>query len=160
VTLREFNAADSAAAQSALLLCCGSTEWTKNMLHQRPFSDLETLLSNAESSWWTLAPADWLEAFSAHPKIGETRLSCWCSQEQSGVRSAGGEILERLAAGNRNYQQRFGWIFLVNASGKNASEMLEVLHSRLTNESAEELRIAAGEQAQITRLRLRKLFEL
>jgi OHCU decarboxylase len=160
VTLREFNAADPLAAQSALLRCCGSTEWTKNMLHQRPFPDFESLFSKAESIWWALAAVDWLEAFSAHPKIGEAKVSGWCAQEQSGVHSAGGGILERLAAGNRDYQQRFGWIFLVNASGKSASKMLEVLHSRLTNDSAEELRIAAGEQAQITRLRLRKLFEL
>ena len=111
----------------------------------------------SESIWWTLTPSDWLEAFSAHPRIGERSLSKWSSDEQSGVDGAQAEVLARLARGNQEYERRFGWIFLVNATGKTAPEMLQVLQSRLSNEEGAELRIAAGEQAKITKLRLEKL---
>ena len=166
MTLHEFNAADETVARAVLLRCCGSKQWAERMLARRPFHNHETLLSLAESVWWTLEPADWLEAFSAHPRIGdqktagEKKLSDWCSQEQSGLNSAADPILERLAEGNQHYEQRFGWIFLVNATGKTAPAMLDLLHLRLKNESAEELRVAAGEQAEITKLRLNRLLTL
>lgn len=158
--LSEFNAADEAVARAALLQCCGSRQWTAEILARRPFHDRETLLSTAESVWSALGPSDWLEAFSAHPKIGAKKLSSWSSQEQSGLNAAADQILEQLAKGNREYEQRFGWIFLVNATGKTARAMLDSLHLRLKNGSAEELRVAAGEQAEITKLRLNKLLSL
>jgi OHCU decarboxylase len=157
VTFQEFNAADEAVARAALLRCCGSKQWAEGILARRPFYDLETLLSIAESVWWTLGPSDWLEAFAAHPKIGDKKLSAWSSQEQGGINSAPDQVLERLANGNQEYERRFGWIFLVNATGKTAPEMLDALSARLENGSAEELRVAAGEQAEITKLRLNKL---
>lgn len=166
MTLHEFHAADAAIARAALLQCCGSKQWAERMLARRPFHNHKTLLSVAESVWWTLEPADWLEAFSAHPRIGnqnttgEKKLSDWCSQEQSELNSAADPILEQLAKGNQDYEQRFGWIFLVNATGKTAPAMLDLLHVRLKNESAEELRVAAGEQAEITKLRLNRLLRL
>lgn len=160
MTLHEFNAADEAVAREALLRCCASKQWTQRMLALRPCSEHETLLSTAESVWWTLGPTDWLEAFSAHPQIGDKKLSGWCSEEQNGVDAASTRILEQLAKGNQKYEQRFGWIFLVNATGKTARAMLDLLHLRLQNGSAEELRVAAGEQAQITKLRLNKLLNL
>ena len=111
-----------------------------------------------------------MEALSAHPQIGSRNelgtknngtgvASRWSSEEQRGVDRAAFEILERLAKGNKDYESRFGWIFLVNATGKDAPEILQELESRLKNESAEELRIAAGEQAKITRIRLNKLLD-
>jgi 2-oxo-4-hydroxy-4-carboxy-5-ureidoimidazoline decarboxylase len=134
-------------------------------LEQRPFHNFETLLSAAESVWWALERGDWLEAFSAHPrvgpnKIGEKKLSEWSSQEQAGVNSSPAQVLERLADGNRDYERRFGWIFLVNATGKTAPEILALLNTRLKNGSAEELQVAAGEQAKVTKLRLNKLLAL
>ncbi len=157
MTLEEFNTAEEATARTDLLRCCGSKQWADSMLARRPFYDEAALLSSAESVWWALESSDWLEAFSAHPKIGEKKLAEWASQEQSGLGSAPASILEALATGNREYEQRFGWIFLVQATGKTAAEMLALLQARLTNESTKELRIAAGEQAKITELRLNKL---
>ncbi len=118
------------------------------------------MFSLAESVWWALEPEDWLQAFSAHPRIGAKTSSGWSADEQRGVGSAGKEVLGQLAKANEDYEAHFGWIYLVNASGKSAHEMLELLQSRLKNQTAEELRIAAGEQAKITKLRLRKLLEL
>lgn len=160
MTLREFNAADDATARAALLRCCGSKQWAERILVARPFRDPETLLSFARSVWWTLDPTDWLQAFSAHPKIGDKKLAGWASQEQNGVHSAPSQILEALARGNEEYENKFGCIFLINAAGKTAPEMLHALHTRLANGSAEELRVAAGEQAKITSLRLHKLLGL
>ena len=143
------------------------------MLARRPFPDRETLSTTVESAWWTLEPNDWLEAFLAHPRIGEGRpddknvsqketdqkLSNWSSQEQSGVHFVSAHVRQQLAEGNHEYEQRFGWIFLVNATGKTAHEMLALLHARLNNSSEKELRVAAGEQAKITILRLNKLLD-
>jgi 2-oxo-4-hydroxy-4-carboxy-5-ureidoimidazoline decarboxylase len=160
VTLEQFNAADAAEAGAALLQCCGSKRWTEAMLVTRPFRDRGVLFSHAESIWRTLEPGDWLEAFSAHPRIGEKKLAAWSSQEQNGLHSAPAQVLEQLAAGNREYERRFGWIFLVQAAGKSAQALLDSLQARLTNPPEEELRIAAGEQAKITALRLDKLFDV
>jgi OHCU decarboxylase len=160
VTLEEFNAVDAAVARAALLRCCGSKQWAEAMLARRPFRDRDMLFSQAESTWWTLNPGDWLEAFSAHPRIGEKKLAAWASQEQNGIHSASTQILEQLATGNQEYERKFGWIFLINATGKSAAGMLDSLRARLRNPPEEELPIAAGEQAKITALRLKKLFEV
>ena len=158
VTIEDFNTAGETIARPTLLQCCASSRWAQQMIQQRPFVDLPALLASADETWWMLEPGDWLEAFAAHPKIGESKLSEWCSREQRGVLSEPAEILKRLAKGNQRYLDRFGWVFLVNASGKSGSQMLEQLESRLLNNRDEELRIAAREQAQITALRLNGLF--
>jgi OHCU decarboxylase len=158
MTFAQFNAADPLEVRGALLRCCGSKRWVEKLEPHRPFQDFDALQAAAEAEWWTLKPADWLEAFSAHPKIGENTNSRWSAGEQSGVASATPTILQRLAEANEEYEDRFGWIFLVNATGKSAAEMLDLLESRLKNEAAQELRVAAAEQAKITRLRLNKLF--
>lgn len=145
--------------RSTLMRCCGSTRWVDGMLMRQPFIDREMLVSAAESVWWNLGPSDWLEAFSAHPEIGAKKLSGWCSQEQSGVESAANGTLARLAEANGHYKDRFGWIFLINATGKTATELLEALIARLNNGQDEELRVAAAEQAKITKLRLEKLLD-
>ncbi|MGA8594425.1 MAG: 2-oxo-4-hydroxy-4-carboxy-5-ureidoimidazoline decarboxylase [Bryobacteraceae bacterium] len=157
MTLQEFNRADTDVARLALLRCCGSKRWVEQILAGRPFDDFEALLSTAQSTWWALGPSDWLEAFSVHPKIGDKKLSDWSSQEQDGVDSASNQVLERLATGNEEYERRFGWIFLVNATGKTAPEILDLLNARLKNGKTQELHAAAGEQAKITKLRLNKL---
>ncbi len=164
MTFEQFNIAEVEAASAPLLTCCGSKTWAEEVLARRPFQSREALLAAAETVWWRLDPSDWLEAFSAHPKIGASKngdksMSKWSSQEQSGMDHATLETLDRLAQENQEYERRFGWIFLVNATGKSAPEMLHLLQSRMKNERAGELRIAAGEQAKIMRLRLNKLLD-
>jgi OHCU decarboxylase len=160
VTLDDFNIAAAAVVTAALLQCCGSKRWAEAMLARRPLLDRAALFSTAESIWWTLDSHDWLEAFSAHPRIGEKKLAGWSSQEQNGIHAAPTQILRQLAAGNQEYERRFGWIFLIQAAGKSAPDMLGSLQARLANPPEAELRIAAGEQAKITASRLDKLFDL
>ena len=154
---------DAAAAQ--LRSCCGSSEWVRRMIARRPFRTTEALLAAADEEWWALGPADWLEAFSHHPRIGEraaavapdARAQRWSAGEQRGAVEAPDEVRAALAAGNREYERRFGYIYLVRAAGRDANELLAILRSRLTNDPSTELRVAAAEQAAITRLRLEKL---
>src|SRR5262245_37823029 len=127
------------------------------MASSRPFDGPEAMAQSSDRIWGSLERRDWLEAFAAHPKIGERPASAWASAEQSGASSAPQDVIERLAAGNRAYEARFGYIFIVCATGKSAGEMLTILEQRLTNDPDEELHIAAEEQRKITRLRLAKL---
>jgi OHCU decarboxylase len=146
------------------------------MTAARPFASEADMAEVADRIWASLAAADWLEAFAAHPRIGETRparigdaasaaikrgdvggIGNWAAVEQSGVQSVDSGVRERLARSNRQYEARFGYIFIVCATGKSADEMLESLDRRLPNTPADELQIAAREQAKITRLRLGKL---
>jgi OHCU decarboxylase len=126
------------------------------MSEERPFRDTEQLLEMADRVWWSLTPADWREAFAAHPRIGETSGSRWSQQEQSGAASAQAAVLAELAEANREYERRFGHIFIVCATGKTAEEMLGLLRARLSNDPETELKVAAEEQRKITRLRLQK----
>lgn len=146
--------------------CCGSTAWVNGMLIRRPFGTLAVLLEEADRLWWSLSPDDWREAFDHHPRIGESSAAlaqretarAWSADEQRGAAAASDEIRRALAEGNRGYERRFGHIYLVCATGKSAEEMLTLLRTRLNNDPATELRVAAGEQAKITRLRLSKMF--
>ena len=115
------------------------------------------MFTAAETVWWSLEPEDWLEAFAAHPRIGGRARDVWSSTEQAGMKGATAGTQTALAAGNREYEARFGHVFLICATGRSAAEMLSELVQRLGNDPATELRIAAGEQAKITRLRLQKL---
>jgi 2-oxo-4-hydroxy-4-carboxy-5-ureidoimidazoline decarboxylase len=160
MTLHQLNQLNEAEALPAFLKCCGSQTWAHQMSDARPFPDADNLEKTAEEAWWHLAAEDWLLAFSQHPRIGEVRqLTKWSTQEQSGMDGAQQQTTDRLAALNDAYFERFGWIYIVCATGKSASEMLALLESRLSNEPAEELRIAAMEQAKIMKLRLTKLLE-
>ena len=145
--------------KSELLACCGSQEWTKRMRESQPFASAQQMLEASDRIWNDLGPFDWLEAFAAHPRIGEASADPRATREQSGVTSAPPETLARLAAANREYEKRFGHIYIVCATGKTAAEMLATLESRLNNDVETELRVAAGEQSKITRLRLEKLLE-
>lgn len=146
--------------------CCGATAWVQEMIAQRPFHTLQRLFDAAESIWWSLTPDDWREAFDHHPRIGERSsvasqtetAQAWSAAEQGGAAAAGDAARQALADGNREYERRFGHIYLVCATGKSAEELLAILRDRLQNDPVTEMRVAAREQVKITRLRLEKLF--
>src|SRR6185369_8342988 len=153
-------------AQKEFLKCCGSVKWAQAMVQLRQYAaTIEGLALLGNEMWWSLKRSDWLEAFHSHPKIGEKKAAAevpreskqWSGQEQSGVQAAANETLDELAQLNREYEEKFGFIFIVCATGKSAGEMLAILRERLRNEREAELRIAAAEQAKITELRLKKL---
>jgi 2-oxo-4-hydroxy-4-carboxy-5-ureidoimidazoline decarboxylase len=153
-------------ARKALFRCCGSRRWVEGMLERRPFGSEVALAHAAELVWEALDAADYLEAFAEHPPIGgdlaalEAKFvatAAWSSAEQAGVARADRQTLVALAAGNREYRERFGFTFIVCASGRSAEEMLGGLQRRLGNERAPEILVAAREQAKITWLRLQKL---
>ena len=144
------------AVEETLRKCCGSTRWCRAMAARRPFRSVDELHRAAEEVWWSLDPEDWREAFGAHPRIGE-RGAGWSAEEQSGARDAAASTLARLARGNEDYEKRFGHVFLICATGRTAEEMLANLEQRMMNDPSDELRVAAGEQARITHLRLDKL---
>jgi 2-oxo-4-hydroxy-4-carboxy-5-ureidoimidazoline decarboxylase len=158
-----LNALGAEAAAAALHRCCGSEHWVGAMLQARPFASTEELLRTAEQNWQLLEHHDKLQAFAQHPKIGADLQALrqrfgstldLASQEQAGVGAAGEDTLLALRDGNRAYESRFGFIFIVCASGKSAEEMLQALQRRLLHDADEELGVAAAEQAKITRLRL------
>jgi 2-oxo-4-hydroxy-4-carboxy-5-ureidoimidazoline decarboxylase len=159
-----LNGQTAEEAAASLARCCGSRRWVEAMLAQRPFAEDAAVLAAADEIWHGLEPEDWLEAFSHHPRIGDRQLrrtrpgtAEWARQEQAAAATAEASTLERLAAGNRAYETRFGHVFLICATGKSAAEMLAALERRLLNSPDEELRGAAEEQRKITRLRLEKL---
>jgi 2-oxo-4-hydroxy-4-carboxy-5-ureidoimidazoline decarboxylase len=163
--LSRFDAMPEAEARAAFLRCCGSQRWAVAMSAGRPFRDAGALFSAAEARWNGLDREAWLEAFGHHPRIGDraglrvgfAATRAWAASEQAGAGAADDVVLEALAEANRRYEARFGYIFIVCATGKSAEEMLVRLEARLGNDPEQELRIAAGEQAKITRLRLEKL---
>jgi len=155
----DFNALDEESAERELLRCCASARWAKMMAESRPFESAPAMADTADSIWRSLDATDWQEAFAAHPRIG-SHATGWAGQEQSGARSGSDDARERLADLNHQYEARFGYIFIVCATGKTAGEMCDLLEKRLQNDPAEELAIAAEEQRKITRVRLAKLVEL
>jgi len=163
MTLAEFNTLPSAQAESALMDCCGSTRWAASVASQRPYATAEALHKAADAVWWNLARADWLEAFSHHPQIGDKLATGpesarqWAEGEQAGARGATEDVKARLARANRAYFEKFGYIYIVCATGKTAEGMLAILNQRLQNDLASELSIAAEQQRMITRIRLEKL---
>jgi 2-oxo-4-hydroxy-4-carboxy-5-ureidoimidazoline decarboxylase len=163
MTLGEFNALPSAQAESVLMDCCGSVRWAASVSSRRPYETAEALHKSADSIWWNLESADWLEAFSHHPQIGDKPASGsesarqWAEGEQTGARAATEEVKARLARGNRAYFDKFGYIYIVCATGKSAEGMLAILEQRLRNDLPSELSIAAEQQRLITRIRLDKL---
>jgi OHCU decarboxylase len=146
-------------ATAALLRCCGSSRWTAAMVGARPFENAAALARIAERVWWSLGEADYLEAFGAHPKIGEASAAKWSQQEQAGAGGASSETLAALVDANREYADKHGFIYIVCASSRSADEMLADVQARKRNGRDAEVRRAAEEQAKITRLRLAKLLE-
>src|SRR5215203_713334 len=155
-TLDRLNAMPDKEAEAALLACCGSRAWARRIAESRPFRDRAQLVDTADGIWWSLRPEDWLEAFAAHPRIGE-KGSRWYEQEQAGARGADSDTQAALVEANRLYESRFDHIFIVCATSKTAAEMLALLRERLPNDPDTELRIAAEEQRKIMHLRLEKL---
>jgi OHCU decarboxylase len=149
-----------------LIQCCGSRNWASGVVSKRPFRSLAEIIQTADEVWWQLDETDWLEAFKAHPRIGEkkadtagtARSESWAKSEQAGMSSAHEQTAEKLARFNREYEAKFGYIFIVCATGKSPDEMLALLVERLQHDASDELPVAAAEQAKITKLRLAKLF--
>jgi len=172
--LARFNRLPSAAAAERLRRCCANAEWATRMAAGRPYPALAPLLDAADRHWRALPAEAWLQAFGAHPEIGDMKTAENSAaaagtggdgdsvgdsrQEQSGIASASAQTRAALAHLNRDYRQRFGFIFIICASGLSADAMLRQLRARLKNSRAQELANAAEEQRKITRLRLRKLF--
>ena len=128
-------------------------------------SDLAALVAAADRAFDGLAKDDWLEAFRAHPRIGEkkaatstgARAAAWAGGEQSRAASASDDTRAELAAINDAYEARFGFLYIVCATGKTADEMLAIAKARMQNDPAQEIGVAAAEQRKITALRLEKL---
>lgn len=164
--LEALNARSHGEVVAELERCCGSHVWVEKMLARRPFKSVEELFSSADDIWFKLAAEDWLEAFAHHPRIGGdleslrakfASTASWAENEQRGVSQATEDVLHQLAKLNDDYFEKYGFIFIVCATGKSAQEMLDILKSRMPNEKENELKVAAGEQAKITRIRLEKL---
>jgi allantoicase len=166
-SLERFNRLPRQRALRALLDCCGSKKWAQQMDARRPFAGETELFDAADETWSALAREDWLEAFQHHPPIGGTRgkakqsttASRWSAKEQSSAQKAKPEVLEALAAQNRTYAEKFGYVFLICATGKSCEEILSAVRQRQLNDPDTELRVAAEEQRKITRLRLEKLLD-
>ena len=165
MTITEFNNLSKEEKAMQLAACCGAEKWQQEMLKQFPFADEQTLLQNAYDVWYnTCNEADWREAFTHHPKIGDLKsltekfasTKHLAGGEQDNVNSASVETINDLANANAEYENKFGFIFIVCATGKSAKEMLRLLKHRLSNSIAEEVNISMGEQAKITFLRLKK----
>jgi OHCU decarboxylase len=160
MTLHDLNDLDTEAAHSALLQCCGSQKWARRVSGLRPFATIDEVLRAAEDVGDELNEQDWLEAFAAHPRIGEKSASAWAQAEQAAALNADQSVQQALAAANAEYEKRFGFIFIVFATGKTPQEILGLLQLRLLNDRSTEIRNAATEQRHITRTRLRKLMDL
>jgi OHCU decarboxylase len=157
LSLDELNALPAADAATRLRACCGSSRWVGRMVNARPFSSFDELAQAADAAWAGTGPEDWLEAFAAHPRIGDRSDSAWSKEEQGTAIRSGHATRARIAGLNEEYQRRFGHIYIVCATGKSGEEILDDLFARMANDRDTELRIAAREQHRITRLRLGKL---
>ena len=163
--LEWLNSLSDDEAVANLVACGGSTLWARTVAEQRPFQDARRMFEAADLVWWKLKREDWLEAFRSHPRIGEREAErdtgeasrSWSEEEQSGTHDSRRETLQEMSRLNRAYEERFGHIYIVCATGKGTEEMLELLRRRLTNDPETELCVAAEEQRRITRLRLTKL---
>src|SRR5665213_10689 len=164
--LEAWNRLEQSYATETILPCNGSVAWAIEMVNARPFETLEELFAASDKVWLGLTPSAWQQAFDSHPRIGEHKAKA--ATEQSLKWSAGEQSAavidvateEKLAAANKQYEQKFGRIFIVCASGKTGAEMLAILTARLANDAAAELSEAAEQQRQITQLRLRKWLDI
>ena len=161
-----LNAMEEGLLGKELERCCASSVWVQSMIASRPYESIQHLLALADEKWWLVGEKEWRHAFLAHPRIGDVDAlkakfaknpDAWEGGEQSGAEDATQQVLVDLKKGNDEYEERFGHIFLVCATGKSASEMLTILRERMSNSPQAEILIAAGEQGKITHLRLHKL---
>ena len=168
MTLATFNKLGLIELFAALQKCCGATEWINLMMQDHPFKTQQEVFDQAIEHWnFSCKKEDWLEAFDHHPKIGNLKnlekkfaaTKNWSGEEQAAVKQANAATLQALADGNKAYEKKFGYIFIVCATGKSASEMLTLLERRIDNKPSKEIKIAVREQEQITQLRLEKLLQ-
>ena len=167
LTIAEFDALRDAEAAFKLAACCGASRWVAEMLKRRPFGTRAALIAASDDVAVLLNDSDWLEAFAYHPRIGQRRSNAavsttaesWSTGEQSAVSNASSEIRAAIKDGNDEYEQKFGFIFIISAAGRSAEQILAALRQRMSNAPNEEIRVAAREQQLITRLRLEKLVE-
>jgi 2-oxo-4-hydroxy-4-carboxy-5-ureidoimidazoline decarboxylase len=166
-TLARWNELDAEAAAREVLPCCGSLGWAEGLTAKRPFAQAQELSEASDAVWAGLTEDDWREAFDSHPRIGQSHARAataeslaWSAQEQRAAVTQEGTPDEAaklaLAAANRQYEERFGRIFIVCASGKSSAEILAILQQRMNNTAAAEMLEAAEQQRQITQLRLRR----
>jgi OHCU decarboxylase len=161
--LHAWNEIPEPQAFDALLSCCAARKWANRLTALRPFANEESLFGAADNVWESMRESDWMEAFRAHPRIGERKAvqasaqsSEWSKEEQASVGNAQIDILAELAAGNRRYEELFGFTYIVCATGKSAEDMLSILQRRLANGRDSELKEAAEQQRQILQIRLRR----
>ncbi|MBK9763969.1 MAG: 2-oxo-4-hydroxy-4-carboxy-5-ureidoimidazoline decarboxylase [Flavobacteriales bacterium] len=165
MTIDQLNRLSEDDATTAFEQCCGAAQWVERMVYARPFETLAEVLETSDTIWEECDVDDYEEAFTHHPKIGDVEslskkyenTKTWAVGEQKGVENADRAVIEKLAEGNKTYEEKFGHIFIVCATGKSAAEMLSMLEGRMKNDPKDEILIAAGEQNKITRLRLKKL---
>ncbi len=168
ITLSELNRVSEQVAFEKLEQCCASKTWINKVIESRPFSTEEELINKAATVWFNeCAINDYLEAFTGHPKIGDVNslkekfahTAKWAKNEQSKVEEANTATIEALAKANKEYEEKFGYIFIVSASGKSAEDMLTIINTRLKNKKEDEIYVAMNEQHKITIIRLVKLIK-
>lgn len=168
-TITQFNQLPTEKAAAELSKCCGSRSWAKQIMQHFPFESEALLFHQLKDIWYSkCSEADYLEAFAHHPKIGDIEsvkqkfaaTKDWAGKEQAGAANAALDTLEALAKYNEEYFEKFGYIFIICATGRSADEMLQLLQERISHQPKEELGIAMGEQHKITLIRLKKLFQL
>jgi 2-oxo-4-hydroxy-4-carboxy-5-ureidoimidazoline decarboxylase len=165
--LARWNSLDPAAAAREALPCCGSQAWAGALASRRPIADEASLMEASAGIWLALPPQAWQEAFDSHPRIGQRHAQAhatgeslrWSAQEQSTALPKDEAVRLELDEANRRYEQKFGRIFIVCATGKTPAELLAILEARMKNDAATELRVAAEQQRQITQLRLHRWLE-
>ena len=165
--LDAWNQSEREPAVAALLSCCAAQSWADELAAMRPFTKEEELFAAADHVWAEMHEPDWMQAFSAHPRIGDRKpahasaqSSAWSRQEQASAESAQDGVLAQLADGNQRYEAQFGFTYIVCATGKSAEEMLQILNRRLDSDRLTELKEAAEQQRQITQIRLRKWLQV
>ena len=172
--IAHFNQLDIASAQKLMWQCCASARWCERMVASRPYHSITQLSDAADAHWQKMEQHDFLEAFRGHPKIGNSKSAgdrhgadhkdehastrAMATAEQSGAASASERVRASLTKHNHDYEKKFGFIFIVCASGKSAEEMLDLLQARLNNTYEQEIANAAEEQRKITQLRIGKVF--
>jgi 2-oxo-4-hydroxy-4-carboxy-5-ureidoimidazoline decarboxylase len=165
--LARWNSLDPPTAAREALPCCGSQAWALALASKRPFTDVASVTEASAAAWFSLPEEAWQEAFDSHPRIGEKRAQTtttteslqWSAQEQRTALSKDESAKLALEEANRGYEQKFGRIFIVCATGKTSGEILAILEARMQNDAATELREAAEQQRQITQLRLQRWLE-
>lgn len=163
--LADWNSTEVAEAEADLSACCGSAAWARTVVAGRPYFSVEALMEAAERVWFAQPEAEWLAAFACHPRIGETKATVdageefarFSGSEQRAALETVAAVAQRLVEGNRAYEAKFGFLYLVFASGRTAPELLEVLELRLGNDRAAELQEAARQQWRITELRMGRM---